>query len=347
MNGPPSRDHALHLVDVTVRHDQHAVLDTVSLTVQAGEHVAIIGPSGAGKTTLLRVVAGFVRPTAGRVGLGDVKWSVADGTFLPPERRLLGMVAQDLALWPHLSAEEHLSFVLRHRGVARAERASLARALLDRVGLGSRARHRPSQLSGGEAQRLALARALAGGSRLLLLDEPLGQLDVDLRRRLAREMADVAAERGTTTLHVTHDTEDAFDLAGQVAVLEEGRLVQLAKPSVLRQSPATAFVASATGYTTVVPPEEVSALREALGLTSDDPRLPHLSDGGTCLSPDDLVSATSGLSAKPLRPRFLTGRWLLEVEAMGQRFFIPMPRTASPEASLHLRLTESSPLARP
>lgn len=219
------------------------LLRDVSLTVAAGEHVAVIGPSGAGKSTLLRCIAGLAAPDAGAVGFGAEVWSRAASTcaMVPPERRGVAMIAQELALWPHLTARQHLVLTLRWRGVARSVRAAEAHELLRLVRLEARADHRPAALSGGEGQRLALARALAGGTRVLLLDEPLASLDVVLRRELGAEFAALARVRGSAVLHVTHAPEDVLALADRVVALEMGRITESARIAEVALGTATAF----------------------------------------------------------------------------------------------------------
>ena len=230
----------------------HALVD-VSLTVEPGALLVLLGPSGSGKTTLLRCLAGIERITDGVIRIGE--HVVADGRRLhvPPERRDLSMVFQDYALWPHLVALDNVGFALRRRGLARAERRRDAAAMLDRVGLGALTQRYPSELSGGEQQRVALARALVAETGLVLCDEPLSNLDADLRERLRVQISALVRAAGATTIYITHDQAEAFALADQVGVLEKGRLVQLAPPEEIYTSPATAFVARFTGLAGELP----------------------------------------------------------------------------------------------
>jgi molybdate transport system ATP-binding protein len=209
------------------------------LTVAPGEPLALAGPSGAGKTSLLRVIAGLARASRGRVECNGATWLDTErGIDLPAERRRCGLVFQDLALFPHLSA---------WRNVAYASDRAAALDMLARFGVGHRADARPRELSGGERQRVALARALASAPRALLLDEPLAALDPRTRAHAARELASALAELAIPVVVVTHDFAEAALLAGEVAVLERGRLVQRGPPSALAAAPASAFVADFTG----------------------------------------------------------------------------------------------------
>jgi len=210
----------------------------LALEVPPAVPLALAGPSGAGKTTLLRVVAGLARPGTGHVECGETWLDTERGIDVPPERRRCGLVFQDHALFPHLSA---------WRNVAYAADRERALELLERFGVAHRAEARPRELSGGERQRVALARALAARPRALLLDEPLASLDPRTRAHAARELAAVLAELEIPVIAVTHDFAEAALLAGDVAVLEDGRLVQRGAPSTLAAAPASGFVADFTG----------------------------------------------------------------------------------------------------
>ena len=221
-------------------------LDDVSLEVEPGTFLVLLGPSGSGKTTLLRSVAGIERITSGRMAIGELV--VAEGrVHIPPERRDLSMVFQDYALWPHMVARDNVAFALHRRGVGKLEARRRAMSMLERVGLGSLGERYPTELSGGEQQRVALARALIGDTDLILCDEPLSNLDADLRERLRVEISSLVRAAGATTIYITHDQSEAFALADQVGVLERGRLVQVGTPEEIYASPATPFVARFTG----------------------------------------------------------------------------------------------------
>lgn len=234
---------AVELEGVSRRHGPKVVLDQLSLRIAPGEVVALLGPSGCGKTTTLRLVAGLDRPDGGVVRLGDRV--VAGPTWVPPERRGLGMVFQSFALWPHRTVRENIAWPLRLRGVAdatdRAE-AWLGRVRLD--GLGDRF---PHTLSGGQQQRVAVARALAPRPDALLLDEPFSSLDTGLRAELRALVLELARAEGQTTLLVTHDPEEALEMADRVAVMRAGRLSQVGAPAELYDRPTSAYVARLVG----------------------------------------------------------------------------------------------------
>jgi iron(III) transport system ATP-binding protein len=231
---------ALH--DVCLRISGADVLSGASLALAEGEIVALLGPSGAGKTTLVRVALGLVAPDTGAVLL-DGRRASGDGRIsIAPEARRLAVVFQDLALWPHLTVEGNLRFGLRARGTPRDEARARIAAMLERVSLRGRERRYPGELSGGERQRTAIARALVLEPRAVLLDEPLANLDVALKRDLLALFRELLAERATAALYVTHDPREALGLTRRWAVLESGRVVQQGDPGELRAAPSTAFV---------------------------------------------------------------------------------------------------------
>ena len=219
-----------------------------AFAVGAGETVALVGPNGAGKTTLLRAVAGLSTLDGGRVVVGGrVVEDRRAGIRVPVEDRAIGFVFQDHALFPHLSLLDNVAFGLRARGVGRAEAAARARRRLDRVGLADRASDRPARLSGGEAQRVAVARAVAVEPTLLLLDEPFASLDVRARAEARHHLRDELAVFGGTAVVVTHDPVEAMTLASRLLVLEEGRVVQDGTPAAISERPRSAYVAELVG----------------------------------------------------------------------------------------------------
>lgn len=217
------------------------VLAGIDLAVAPGETLMLLGPSGSGKTTLLRIILGLAAPTTGEVHIGDRVASAGGRDRIAPEDRGVAIVFQDLALWPHLTVAGHLRFALRARRVPRAEWPDRIAEVLDSVGLATLRERRPGELSGGERQRVAIARALVTRPHLLLLDEPLANLDIALRGELRALFRRVLNDRGVTALHVTHDPRDAVALADRIAVLEAGRLSQVGTLAALRERPATPF----------------------------------------------------------------------------------------------------------
>jgi iron(III) transport system ATP-binding protein len=218
----------------------------VDLMIRPGRFLVLLGPSGSGKTTLARCLAGVERLDGGVIRLSDRV--VSDGRrHLPPERRNLAMVFQDYALWPHLTVHGNVSYALRRRHIAHAESQRRVLDALDQVGLARFADRYPHQLSGGEQQRVALARAVVARPGLLLFDEPLSNLDADLRERLRVQIATIARDSEATVVYITHDQAEAFALADEVAVLDGGRLVQLGPPEQIYRNPVNLFVARFTG----------------------------------------------------------------------------------------------------
>jgi iron(III) transport system ATP-binding protein len=221
-------------------------LRSVSLSVEPGTFLVLLGPSGSGKTTLLRCLAGIERIDSGLISIGG-RTVATDRAHVPPEQRDLSMVFQDYALWPHMTALDNVAFALRRRRVGRAQGRARALSMLERVGLAGFAGRYPNELSGGQQQRVALARALIADTGLILCDEPLSNLDADLRERMRVEISSLVREVGATTVYITHDQAEAFALADKVGVLEEGRLVQSGSPEDIYFHPATPFVARFTG----------------------------------------------------------------------------------------------------
>jgi spermidine/putrescine transport system ATP-binding protein len=235
----------LRLEHVTKRFGTFAAVDDLSLTIPSGSFFALLGPSGCGKTTTLRMVAGLEEPTAGTIHIGD-----ADVTYAKPYKRPVNTVFQSYALFPHLDIFENVAFGLRRRG-SKNVKAEVETAL-ELVELGNLARRKPGQLSGGQQQRVALARAIVNRPAVLLLDEPLGALDLKLRRQMQIELKRIQTEVGLTFVHVTHDQEEAMTMADTIAVMNSGHIEQLGNPAELYESPNTAYVANFLGQSNLI-----------------------------------------------------------------------------------------------
>ncbi|MEU2926220.1 ABC transporter ATP-binding protein [Streptomyces sp. NPDC007251] len=234
---------------VTVAYDGNVVLDSLDLTVEPGEVMALLGPSGSGKTTALRAVAGFVRPVSGRVLLGG-----RDVTDLPPYRRGIGMVVQSYALFPHMRVDENVAFGLRARRTSKAQTRQRVAESLELTGMAAYARRHPRELSGGQQQRVAIARALAIRPDVLLLDEPLSALDARLRSGMLAELARLHRELpDMSMLYVTHDQVEALTLADRIAVMDRARLQACGTPQELYRAPGDAFTASFVGGANLLP----------------------------------------------------------------------------------------------
>jgi iron(III) transport system ATP-binding protein len=228
--------------DIALAYGKTRVLRDISLAIEPGEFFALLGPSGSGKSTLLRVIAGFARAQSGRV-LVDGK----DISGVPPWRRDIGMVFQNYALWPHMTVHENVAFGLEERKLPRDEIKRKVAAALDLVGLTELAARRPSQLSGGQQQRVALARTIAIEPKVLLLDEPLSNLDAKLRVHMRAELLALQRKLGVTTIFVTHDQEEALSISDRVAVLDAGVIQQVGTPVELFDRPANRFIANFVG----------------------------------------------------------------------------------------------------
>ncbi|MGX9981394.1 ABC transporter ATP-binding protein [Methylobacterium fujisawaense] len=295
MSGLPAP--RLRLEELTKRFGTHHAVEAVTLDLEPGELFCLLGPSGCGKSTLLRMIAGFERPTAGRILLGE-----ADLTALPPHRRPVNMMFQSYALFPHMSVAGNIGYGLK--GLGRAAAANRVADLLRLVRLDGFGDRRPDTLSGGQRQRVALARALAREPKLLLLDEPLGALDRGLREETQGELRAVQWRLGTAFIVVTHDPEEAMMLADRIGVMEGGRLIQVGPPAELYRRPASRFVAGLLGDVNLIPGrlgaegpggarEVETAYGAVQGVAAD-----ALETGAAvvvAVRPEDLVLGTEGL----------------------------------------------------
>ena len=232
---------------VSLAYGKTRVLTDVSIAIEPGEFFALLGPSGSGKSTLLRLLAGFLRPQAGAIRVGG-----EDVTRVPPWERDIGMVFQNYALWPHMSVRQNVAFGLEERRLPSAEIERKTTAALELVGLGAFGARRPGQLSGGQQQRVALARTIAIEPKVLLLDEPLSNLDAKLRIHMRGELLALQRKLGITTIFVTHDQEEALSIADRVAVLDQGAIQQVGTPVELYDTPANRFIAHFVGTINLV-----------------------------------------------------------------------------------------------
>ena len=233
---------AIRVRGLVRRFGDVTAVDGVDLDVLDGEFLTLLGPSGSGKTTVLRMIAGFERPDAGTIELGGV-----DVTSMPPYNRDVNTVFQDYALFPHMTVQKNVEYGLKVKKVAKAEREQRARQALESVRLGGYGDRAPSQLSGGQRQRVALARALVNRPKVLLLDEPLGALDLKLREQMQVELKEIQREVGITFVFVTHDQDEALTMSDRIAVFNEGQIEQLGTPTEVYERPATPFVAGFVG----------------------------------------------------------------------------------------------------
>ncbi len=248
----------LSIQNVTKTFGTAKALDDVSIEVADGEFLAVLGPSGCGKTTLLRMIAGFETVSGGKIDIGGREVSTPQMN-IAPEKRRVGIVFQNYALWPHMSVEENIGYSLKVAGVSKTEREARVKAALELVNMLEYGGRRPANLSGGQRQRVALARCLVAEPRLVLFDEPLANLDVHLRASMEDEFADFHKRTGTTILYITHDQAEAMALADRIAVMDQGRLMQLATPRELYHEPANEMVASFISQGMVLPADVQTA----------------------------------------------------------------------------------------
>src|SRR5690349_15849614 len=264
---------ALKLEAIRNHYGHVVVVDGIDLVVDRGEFFTLVGPSGSGKTTLLRLIAGFERPDSGRIELAG-----RDVTSIPPYQRETNTVFQNYALFPHMSVADNIGYGLRIKGVARQTRDKRVQRALDMVRLAGLGRRRPNQLSGGQRQRVALARAVVNEPEVLLLDEPLGALDLKLRQEMQIELKQIQQEVGITFVYVTHDQEEALTMSDRIAVMSAGKIEQIGTPVDVYERPASEFVAGFIGISNVlvrdgirfvIRPEKIRMLAEGEAAPAD------------------------------------------------------------------------------
>ena len=284
----------LRLEHLTRWFGDFAALDDLNLTIQGGEFVALLGPSGCGKSTALNLVAGLLEPSAGSIWIDDARLD-----DVPPEKRDFGMVFQNYALFPHMSVADNVAFGLSMRHVPKAQRTERVRRALDMVQLGSQAAKRPSQLSGGQQQRVAIARAIVTEPRLVLMDEPLSNLDAKLRIDMRTEVRLLHQDLGLTTIYVTHDQAEALSLADRLVVMRDGVVQQSGAPQEVYESPANIYVAAFVGYRNAIDGTMRSGGRMDIGdavLTVGDlgDRVGAAPHAVAMIRPDDVAIAETG-----------------------------------------------------
>ena len=305
---------AVSFRQVSRHFGQVRAVDGVDLEVVPGEFFAMLGPSGSGKTTCLRLIAGFEQPTAGHI---EIFGERADG--VPPYRRNVNTVFQDYALFPHLNVIDNVAYGLMVKGVGKAERLKAAEQALELVRLPGYGARRPSQLSGGQRQRVALARALVNRPKVLLLDEPLGALDLKLRENMQEELKLLQKSLGITFIFVTHDQGEALSMADRVAVFNDGRIMQVGTPQEIYQRPASRFVADFVGSSNVLPPDFVqrySGQRRWASLRPEAIRFGSQPNG-------------DGVPARVVSLNYLGAATRIALDAEGLRLHATMPAGAA------------------
>lgn len=325
---------------VSVIYGETTVLDRLDLTVNPGEIVALIGPSGSGKTTALRAVAGFVRPSAGRIHIGE-----RDVTEVAPHARKIGMVVQNYALFPHMNVAENVAFGLRAQHAAARDIAARVPACLEMVGMGAYAQRYPRQLSGGQQQRVAIARAIAVRPQVLLLDEPLSALDTQIRRAMVDEIARLHRDLPElTVLYVTHDQTEALTLADHIGIMRDGRLQAFGRTRPLFISPPNRFAAEFLGRANLLEIADLQPIayqraRASLGPASVEARNPHNLPAGArallCIRPHHLRLAPAPNHTNRLAARIAAIQWQGEVlnltlSAAGATLTMTCPPTDHP-----------------
>jgi putative spermidine/putrescine transport system ATP-binding protein len=285
---PAGASVAVAMRGVTKRFGDVVAVDHVDLDVESGEFFSMLGPSGSGKTTMLRMIAGFEQPTGGTIHLGGV-----DVTRLPPFDRDVNTVFQDYALFPHMTVEQNIEYGLKVRRVAKAERRTRVGEALATVRLGDYGARRPSELSGGQRQRVALARALVNHPRVLLLDEPLGALDLKLRGEMQIELKQIQRQVGITFIFVTHDQEEALTMSDRISVFNAGRIEQIGTPSELYERPVSEFVAGFVGTSNLLSGEVAHRLLGTEGMFTVRPeRIRFVASGAVAPSGDVVAEGT-------------------------------------------------------
>ncbi|SMO44771.1 ABC transporter ATP-binding protein [Paracoccus laeviglucosivorans] len=346
----------LSLRNISKSFGEQDVLTGIGLELPAGAFLALLGPSGCGKTTLLRLIAGLERPSQGSLWL-DGRELAGPSTFVLPEARGLGMVFQSYALWPSMTVQGNVEFGLKVQGMSRSERKARVAEVLATVGLDALADRRPHELSGGQRQRVALARSLALRPRMILLDEPLANLDAHLRQSMLAEFRRLHAATGATFVFVTHDQDEAMAVASHIAVMSQGRIEQVGTPETLYRRPKTAMVARFISHGMTLP-VEVTARDgdlcrtllngQVLGLPGSAAEGP----AWLCLHREDLTIAPAGqghIRAEVLGQNFRNGRYLTHVTPQGigaDVLSLALDHPVAQGTALHIRIASGWVIAR-
>jgi putative spermidine/putrescine transport system ATP-binding protein len=329
MTSAPGDHVAVRLESVVKRFGDVVAVDGVDLDVREGEFFSMLGPSGSGKTTCLRLIAGFESPTEGRVYLGG-----RDVSSLAPYERDVNTVFQDYALFPHMTVEDNVGYGLLVRKVRKEERRAAVRRALEMVRLPELGDRKPGQLSGGQRQRVALARALVNRPRVLLLDEPLGALDLKLRQAMQIELKDIQQEVGLTFIYVTHDQDEALTMSDRLAVFNHGRIEQIGSPAEVYERPATGFVAGFVGVSNVLEGDVANAI------AGDPHPFTIRPEKISMQEPDDPVEADTCTATGRVREVVYLGattRYIVELDAGGTLVVMQQNLTTSSMEALQVR----------
>lgn len=343
---------AIHIHRLTKSFGAHTVLNDISLEIRHGEFIAILGPSGCGKTTLLRTLAGFETVDSGSITVADQLYS-SSGSHLPPEKRDLSIVFQNYALWPHMTVAQNVEYSLKVKRITVAERRLRVHSALETVGLAGFEDRNPAELSGGQRQRVALARCLVARPKVVLLDEPLANLDVHLRASMEQEFSRFHQLSGATLIYITHDQQEAMALADRIVVMEAGQVLQFATPQMLYREPANEQVARFIDDGRVAPVQEIEPDRQGAWVTLLGARFllrarPDQAvalSGQICLHAADLRLAEPGEPAFPVvvkRIIYRGGYSQLEVAAVADTqllFTFTLTETAALRTGDRLLLT--------
>lgn len=338
------------LIATRKEFDSTVAVDNLTLRISDGEFVSFLGPSGCGKTTTLRMIAGFIEPTSGRIELGgQVVTDTAARVFVPPEHRRLGMVFQSYAVWPHMNVFDNIAYPLKVARTGRAQTRAAVERVADLVKLDQLLGRYPNQLSGGQQQRVALARALVAEPRVLLLDEPLSNLDARLRDEMRVEIKELQRRTGITIVFVTHDQVEAMVLSDRIAVMNAGRVHQVGPPREIYEQPADRFVAQFVGEANLVsvagnanPPH-----------VADDPEFTVPVEPGTedaVIRPEDLCvrdTAEAGAVMATAEISFYQGdRVFCHLRRLGRKLIAALPRERFPERgqTLYVSITKAAAL---